>query len=161
MLEVPDWGWSSWPWYGWGHWSLIHQSLKFQVSILILKVQRPPRPSSPTLRFGGCWSFLTGGWHIDHYLGIASGLWYTNIPNFDPLSWFLRCKEHCCPLNPDKGFLRMLDVPDWGLAYWSWYGYGHEALKHQWSKFWVSVLIFKVQRTSMSFKSSFGPLEDD
>ena len=29
-----------------------------------------------------------------------------------------------------------------------------------WSKFWTSILIMKVQRTFMSFKSSFGALED-
>ena len=31
---------------------------------------------------------------------------------------------------------------------------------HQWSKFWLSGLILKVQRTSVSFKSSIGALED-
>ena len=54
----------------------------------------------------------------------------------------------------------MLGVPDWSLASWSWFGYGHWSLIHPWSKFWLSILILKVQRTSMSFKSSFGALED-
>ena len=31
---------------------------------------------------------------------------------------------------------------------------------YPWSEFWLSILILKVQRTSMSFKSSFGALED-
>ena len=31
---------------------------------------------------------------------------------------------------------------------------------HRWSKFWLSILILNVQRTSMSFKSSFGAFED-
>ena len=30
----------------------------------------------------------------------------------------------------------------------------------QYSEIWLSILILKVQRTSMSFKSSFGALED-
>ena len=46
------------------------------------------------------------------------------------------------------------------LASWSWFGYGHWSLTHPWSKFQLSILILKVQRTSMSFKSSFGALED-
>ena len=54
----------------------------------------------------------------------------------------------------------MLEVPDWGLASWSAFGYGHWSLIHPWSEFWLSILILKVQRTSMSFKSSSGALED-
>ena len=51
-------------------------------------------------------------------------------------------------------------VPDWGLASWYWFGYSHWSLVHPYSKFLLSILILKVQRTSMSFKSSFGALED-
>ena len=54
----------------------------------------------------------------------------------------------------------MLVVPDWGLVYWSWFWYGHWSYVHLYSKFWLFILILKVQRTSMSFKSSFGALED-
>merc|ERR1711954_356789 len=46
------------------------------------------------------------------------------------------------------------------LASCSLYGYGHWSLIHPYSKFWLCILILKVQRTSMSFKSSFGALED-
>ena len=49
-------------------------------------------------------------------------------------------------------------VPDWGLASWYWFGYSHWSLVHPYAKFWLSILILKVQRTSMSFKSSFGAL---
>ena len=91
---------------------------------------------------------------------MVTGLWYTHIPNFGSLSWFWRCKEHPCPLSPHLGLWRTLEVPDWGLASWSWFGYGHWSLIHPWSEFWLSILILKVQRTSMSFKSSFGALED-
>ena len=46
----------------------------------------------------------------------------------------------------------MLEVPDWGSASSSWFGYGHWPVTHPWSEFWLSILILKVQRTSMSFK---------
>ena len=54
----------------------------------------------------------------------------------------------------------MLEVPDWGLASWSWFGYGHWSLIYLWSKFWLFILILKLQRTSMYFNSWFGALED-
>merc|ERR1712112_544868 len=38
--------------------------------------------------------------------------------------------------------------------------HGHWSLVHPYSEFWLSILILKVQRTSLSFKSSFGALED-
>merc|ERR1712081_81577 len=31
---------------------------------------------------GGCWSFLTGVWHLDIDLDMITGLCYTHIPNF-------------------------------------------------------------------------------
>ena len=37
---------------------------------------------------------------------------------------------------------------------------GHWYLLHSCSKFWLSILILRVQRTSMSVKYSFEPLED-
>ena len=73
---------------------------------------------------------------------------------------FWRCKEHSCPLSPYLGVMRMVEVPDWGLASLSWFRYGQMSLIHPWSDFLLSILILKVQRTSMSFKSSFGALED-
>ena len=91
---------------------------------------------------------------------MVTGLWYTHILNFGSLSWFWRCKEHPCPLSPHLGLWRTLEVPDWGLASWYWFGYGHWSLVHPYAEFWLSILILKVQRTSMSFKSWFGALED-
>ena len=41
----------------------------------------------------------------------------------------------------------------------SWY-LGHWSLIYLWSEFWLSIVILKVQRTSMSFTSSFGAWED-
>ena len=88
------------------------------------------------------------------------GLWYTLDSNFGSLTWLWRCKEYPCPLSPDLGLLRTLEVPDWGFASWYWFWYGYWSLVHQYAKFWLSILILKVQRTSMSFKSWSGALED-
>ena len=41
-----------------------------------------------------------------------------------------------------------------------WRGYDHWTWIQLWSECWLSILILKVQRTSMSFKSSFRALED-
>ena len=82
---------------------------------------------------------------------MVTGLWYTNDSNIGSLSWFWRCKEHACPLSPDFGLWRILEVPDWGLASWSWSGYGHWSLVHQWFEFRLPILIVKVQRTFISF----------
>ena len=87
-------------------------------------------------------------------------LWYNYITNFGSLSGFWRCKEHPSPLSSEMGLLRMLEVPDWGLESWSWFGYCHWSLIYLWSKLWLSILILKVQRTSMSFESSLWALED-
>ena len=89
-----------------------------------------------------------------------TGLWYTNDLNFGSLSWFRRRKEHPWPLRSDLGLWRTLEGFDLGLASWSRFEYGHWSLTHPWSEFWLSILILKVQRTSMSFKSWFGTLED-
>ena len=91
---------------------------------------------------------------------MVTGLWYTHDPNFGSLSRFWRCKEHPCPLSPALGLQRTMEVPDWGLASWSWFGYCHWSLIHQSSKFWLSIIIFNVHGTCMFFKSSFRALED-
>ena len=110
--------------------------------------------------FGGVWRLLTGVWHLDLGLDMVTGLWYNHDPIFCSLSWFWMCKEYPCPLSPDLGFSWGLVVPDWGLASWSWFGYGYLSVLPPCANFWLSILILKVQRTSMSFKSSFGALED-
>ena len=69
--------------------------------------------------FGGCWRFLTGVWHLDLDFDMVTGLLYTHDTNFGSLSWFWRCKEHPCPLSPHLGLWKTLEVPYWGLAYWS------------------------------------------
>ena len=89
------------------------------------------------------------------------GCWYIHDPNFGSLTWFWRCKECQCPLSHHLGLWRTLEVPDWGLASLPWFEYGHWSFIHPWSKFWLSILILKVQRASISCKSSFEALEDD
>ena len=68
--------------------------------------------------------------------------------------------EDPCSLSPHLGLSRMPEVLDWGLASWSSFEYGQWSLIHPWSQVQLSILILKVQRTSMSFKYSFGDLED-
>ena len=117
----------------------------------------------PLKRHWGIWRMLdVPDW------GLASSSWFGYGPwslihiwsKFRSLSWFWSCKEHPCPPSPHIGLWRMLEVPDWSLASLSWFGYGHWFLVHPYSEFWLSILILKVQRTSMSFKSWFGALED-
>ena len=142
-----------------GNWSLMHPWSDFWISISISKVQKTSR----SFKFSfGALEDAGDSWLVFIIL-ILICIWsffYTHDPNFGSLSWFWRCKEHPCPLSPHLGLWRMLEVPDWGLASWSWFGYGHWSLIYPWSKFWLSILILKVQRTSISFKSSFGALED-
>ena len=54
----------------------------------------------------------------------------------------------------------MLDVPELDFGSQSWIGHSHWYLIHQCSKFVPSLLVLKVQQTSMSFKSWFGVLEN-
>ena len=99
--------------------------------------------------------------------GLASWSWsgYAHWSLVHPCSefglsiWILKV-QRTCPLSPDLGLWWGLEVPDWGLASWSWLEYGHWSLIDQWSRFLLSKLILKVQRTSMSFKSCFRALED-
>ena len=68
------------------------------------------------------------------------------------------CNEHPCPLSPHFRLWRMLEVPDLDLASWSWFRYGHWFFIYLYSEFWLSLLIWKVLRTYMSFKPWFGAL---
>ena len=61
-----------------------------------------------------------------------------------------------------SSFLALENAGDscWGLASWSWIGYDHWSLIHPWPEFWLSILILKVQRPSIFFKSWIGAFED-
>ena len=91
---------------------------------------------------------------------MINGLWKTYVPNVGSLFWFWKRKEHPCPLSPDLGLWRMLEVPNGGLVSWSWFGYCQWSLLYPCYDFWLSILILKIQRTSMALKSWFGALED-
>ena len=88
--------------------------------------------------------FLCGVLHLDVNLDMVTGLWLTYIPNFGSLSWCWRCKEHLCPLSPDLGFWLVMEVSDWGLAFWSWFGYGHESLIWLWLLAWALAFGFGI-----------------
>ena len=115
-----------------------------------------PRHLSPDFGFDGDWRFLTGVWHPDIDLDMVTGLWYTYIPNFGPLSWFWRCKEHLCALSPDSGLWLGMKVPDWGLASWYWFGYGHWSLIYQCSKFWIFIFIWRRKEHPWPFSPDLG-----
>ena len=128
---------------------------------MVWRSKEHPCPLSPPIfGIGGCWKFFTGVWHLDLDLDMVTGPWYTHVPNFCCLSWFWRCREHPHPLLPHLGLWRLLEVPDWGLASWNVFGCSHSSLIHPCSIFWPSILVLKVQKTSMSFMSSFRALED-
>ena len=140
-------------------WSLIFANTIFQILALYLDFEGAKKIHVLQVLiwgYGGHWRFLTGPLHPDIDSNIVTGLWYTHIPNFGSLSWFWRCKEHPCSLSPDSG----LEVPDWNFVSWYWFGYGHWSFVHPYSKFWLSILILNVQRSSMSFVSWFVALED-
>ena len=101
--------------------------------------------------FGGSWRFLTWVWHLDLFLDMVTSLWYTHDPNFGSLSCFWSCKAHLCPLSPDLGLWRRLEVPDLGSSSWFLFGYGQWSLLQQCTQFWLSILVLKVQRNSISY----------
>ena len=76
------------------------------------------------------------------------------------ISWFWRCKEHTCPLSPSMGLWRKLEVPEWGLTSFSWFVNNCWSLVHTCSNFGLTILILKMQRTYISFKSWFGAFEN-
>ena len=57
---------------------------------------------------------------------------------------FENAKNSYVLLDLDLGLWRMVEVPDWILASWFWFGYGHWSLIHPWSKIWLSFSILKV-----------------
>ena len=87
---------------------------------------------------------------------MGTGLWHTYVPSFVSLSWYWRFKKPLYHLSPHLGRWRMLKVPDWCLAYGSWFEYGHQSLIHLWFKFWFSILILKVQRHPCPLNPDLG-----
>ena len=102
---------------------------------------------SPLSPYLGLWRMLkVPDWGLASWscLDKVTGLWYTHIPNIGSLSWFWRCKEHTCPFSPHLGLWRMLEVPDLGLASWSWFGYSHESVIWLWLLAWALAFGFGI-----------------
>ena len=139
-----------------GIWSVLFDIPMFKIVVLYLDTEGEKNSHVLSVLiwgFGGHWRFLTGVWHFDLDLDVVTGLWYTHIMTFGPLWWFWRCKDNPCPLSSDFGLWWGLKVPDWGLPSWSWFEYGQWSLVQPWSQFRLFLFIFKIKRTSMSFKS--------
>ena len=123
--------WGSWLGFGililiW-IWSLVFDTPVFQISALYIDFEGAKNIHVFEVLiwgFWGCWRILNGVWHHVLDLDISTSLWYTIVPNFDSLCWFWRCKEHLCPLSPDLWLWWMLEAPDWGLGWWSWFKWG-------------------------------------
>ena len=98
--------------------------------------------------------------YCDIDLDMVTGLLIHPWLSFGSLSWFWRCKAHPCPLSPDLGLWWGLEATERGFTSWSWFEYGHLSLIQPWSELQLFILIFKMQRTSMSFKALVGALED-
>ena len=116
----------------------------------------------PGLALSWFWESKEHQCHLNLHLGLLGML---EVPDWGWASWFwlgyghwsfiqpwsefwlslliLRCKEQPCSLSHYLGLWRILEVPDWGLASWSWFGYGHWSLIHQCSEFWLSILIWR------------------
>ena len=90
------------------------------------------------------------------------GHWSLRHPwsKFWSISLFWKCKELLCPSSPALGLWMMLEVPDLSLTFWSSFGFGHWCLIRYYAKFPLFILIMKVQRKFMSFRSWFLALED-
>ena len=117
--------------------SVWNTHVKYFGSILISKVQR---------------KYFT-------ILILSNGLWYNHFQNIGSVSQIWKCKGHLCTLSLQLSVWRMLEVPPWSLASWSWFGYHQWSLIQSCSKFWLSILNLKAQKSFMFFKSSFGTLE--
>ena len=151
MLEVPDWVLTSWYWLWYGHCSLIHPCSKFQLSILFLKEQKTSRSfksfkslihqclkfwisililkverthMSLKSLFGtledAVWGLLLLSWFGYSYWSLIhsySELWLS----------ILILKEQRKSTSFKSWFQALEDaeVPDWGLEFWSWFGYSY------------------------------------
>ena len=70
-------------------------------------------------------TFYTSLLHnVDLHLDIVTGLWYTHAPIL-ALILILEVQRTIMSCKSWFGLWRMLEVSDWGLASWSWFGYGH------------------------------------
>ena len=118
MLRDPYWDLTSWPWFGYCHLSLIHLCLKFCClnwfsNWKIWRCKEHKCSLSPKWCLGRNWRFLIG-------FRISNVIWIWSCSTL-----ILKVQRHPCPFSPGLGHYRTLEVPDWGLASFSWFGYGH------------------------------------
>ena len=104
--------------------------------------------------FRGFWRFLAVIWHLDLDLDRVNGLWYTHSE-----FWLF-----ILILKVSRSFQFWRGASE--VSGGSWLGFGILILIWIWSlvfdtaMVWMlALLIFNVQRKSMSFKSAFGALE--
>ena len=108
---------------------------------------------------------------------MVTGLWYTHVPNSgsililkvqrisrNQLSGFLFGSKICYLMwsTFKSWFWALMEAWGswWGFYTWFLFWYGHWSLIRPYFEDCLSIFILKVQRTSMSFKSSFQALED-
>ena len=141
MLEVPDWGLASLSWFIYCYLSHVRCS-NFCSLYWFWRCKDHPCPLSPHL---GLWRMLeVPDWCLATFSWFGyCPLSYVPCSKFWPSILIWRCKEHPCPSSPDLWLWRMLEVPDWGLASSSGYGYGPWSLIHTPSKFRLFILIWR------------------
>ena len=143
MLEVPDWGLASWYWFKYGHCSLVHPYAEFWLSILILKVQRT---SMSFKSWFGLWRMLeVSDWGLASWYWFEYGHWSLLHPFSEFCLSILSLKVQSTSMSCKSwfGLWRTLEVPDWGLASWSSFRFGHWSLIYPWPEFWLSILFWR------------------
>ena len=134
-------------------WAMVFDTpiFNFLLSMLILNVQRT---SCPFISYFGFWRMLEvpdlGSWFLYEY-----GQW-SFIQMYSDFLLSILILEVQGTSTSFKSWFGGVDNFGglWlGFGSWSWFGYIHLPLKHQWSKFWLSSLIWKMLRTSVSFNS--------
>ena len=77
----------------------------------------------------GLWRMLeVPHWGLASWSSLGYGPWSLifRCSEFWLYILVLKDKKHPCPLSPHLGLWRMLYVPDWALASWSWFEYIQE-----------------------------------
>ena len=154
-LEIPDWGFSSSPWWGCVYMVPTDIYTEFQLSILNLRVQRSPLSSKSWLELW--WTLEVPDW------GLGSWSWWGCVYDLstDPYTKFelskLKLKVQRSLLS-SKTWLelwRTLEIPDWGFSSSPWWGCVFRGPMDIYTKFQLSWLSLKVQRSLLSSKPSW------
>ena len=159
-LDVLQWVLASWSWFGYWHWSLLYPCSEFSFSIWMLKVQRTSVSLKPWFwaleDSGGSWlgfGILILIWIWSLVFDIPMILIFALYIDFQGAKNIHVLKALILGFGQCWRFLSGV----WHLdLVWIW------SLNFDIPMIWlfIFILILKVQRTSMSFKSSFGALEN-